>query len=113
MQHLNGQVAYFQQLVIFGNVRFKTRLCGRAINNSRAGFFSEVEVAGYEVGVEVGFQYIFDFGSVFSRAVNIWLHFAERVNDGCFAVAFDIICAVRQTTGIDLFDLHEWNDFID
>jgi hypothetical protein len=64
-------------------------------------------VAGHEIGVEVGLKDVFDFRAAASCAVEVGLYFAEGVDDGGLAVAFDVVSALRQATRINLLnDMH-------
>jgi hypothetical protein len=55
----------------------------------------------------MGFKDIFDLGPVLPSPFDIWAHFPERVNDGRLSLAFYIIGALGQATGINLFYCHD------
>ena len=59
-----------------------------------------------KIRMEMGFKNILDFGITFYCPLNVGINFSERVKNGGFSVAFEIISRVGKATGIDLFDFH-------
>ena len=52
------------------------------------------------------FKNIFDFCISAFCQIDIRFHFTKWINDSSFAVAFNVICAMCQTVGINLFYFH-------
>src|SRR5437868_1639590 len=87
-------------------MRLEFRLCRWAVNNGCARFFGKVEVPGDKIGMEMRFEYIFDLCAVILGFIKVRLHFAQRVKNRCFAIAFKVIRRLCDASGIDLFYFH-------
>ena len=59
-----------------------------------------------EISVKMRFQHILDSCSVFFCPFNIGGNFAQRIDDGSLAFAFNIVGSLSQATSIDLFYFH-------
>ena len=66
-------------------------------------------MAADEIRVKVGFEDVFDLFPPCFCAVDIGLHFTQRVYDDGFVAALDVVCALGETSGVDLFDFHGYN----
>lgn len=106
VQHAESQLAHFELFLVFGDIGVEGRVGIGAVHDGRAGFFAEVDVAAHEVGVEVRFKNVLDGRAGFFGFVEVGGDFAERVNDYCFAFTFDVVGALCQAAGINLFDFH-------
>ena len=109
MQNLNLNITQLQQFTIFCTVNFKCRSCIWSIYNFSTGFLSKVYVAGYKISMEMCFQYIFDFCTICFCFADIRFHFTQWVNDGSLTIAFNVICSLSKTSGINLFYFHGFN----
>ena len=98
-----AEVKFF---AVFGFMFGESRISARPVNDGCAGFFCQVEVAGNKIGMKMGLKDILDFRTTFFRALQVWSCFPQRVNHGYFSIAFDVISALGEATGIDLFDFH-------
>ena len=106
VQHLNLDVSKRQALAVGGHVRVEI---GRSIgpkDNGRSSLFREGEVARHKVCVEVRLQYVLDGGASFVGQIDVRLHFAQRIDNGRFSVAFNIVRALGKASGVNLFDFH-------
>ena len=56
--------------------------------------------------MKMGFKNIFDADAVSQGFVNIGLYFAKGIYYNAFPVAFNIVSALCQATGINLFNQH-------
>ena len=96
-----------QQFPVLGDVRVKR--CGGvgAVDDGGAGLFSKRDVPAHEVGVKMRFEDVLDVDPVGRRAVDVGLHFTQGVDDDALAVAVDVVGALCQAAGVNLFDVHD------
>ena len=71
-----------------------------------AGLCGELLVSGDEVGVQMGFDDVFDAQAVLGGGLEINVDIALRVDDGGDAVGPDQIRGVGQTSEVELFEYH-------
>ena len=55
--------------------------------------------------MEMGFENVFQFHTVFLQPLQIWLGFTKRVNNGSLAIAGNVIGTLCKASGIDLFNV--------
>lgn len=106
VQYHQCEFAYFQHFAISSDVGIEIGLGVRTINDLRAGGFGQVEVARYKVGMEMRFEYIFDFRTTFFGTLEVGTNFAERIYHHSLTRRFDEISAMGQTTRINLLNVH-------
>jgi len=106
MQHAEGQAADLKLFAVLRAVAVKTAVRIRAIDDLSAGLLGELEVAGHEVCMKVRLKHILDLSIVFLRAPDVGCSLPQRVNDGGFAAALDVVGSLSKASGIYLFDLH-------
>ena len=82
------------------------RLGRWAINNGSTGFLGQIQVAGYEVSMEVCLQYILNLRTISFCLVDIRLHIPQRINDDRFSLALNIVSCFCQTAGVQLLYFH-------
>ena len=61
----------------------------------------------HEVGVKMRFEDVLDVDPVGRRAVDVGLDFTQGVDDDALAVAVDVVGALCQAAGVNLFDVHD------
>jgi hypothetical protein len=106
VQYFDGHRADLEHFPVFGGVSIVSRFGGRAVHDGRAGFPGQVDVARHEIGVKVSFKDVFDLHPVFFHPIQVGFGFPQGVDKRCFAVAFDVIRALSEAAGVDLFDFH-------
>lgn len=104
----DAQFAHGELLSVCGDQGVEAGLGGGSVYDGSAGGAAEIEVSGYEVGVEMGFKYVAQGGAVAAEPLQVGGGFAEGVDDGGFAFGGDVVGPLRQAAGIDLFDDHGW-----
>ena len=62
---------------------------------------------GNEVGVEVRLEDVLDLLATGFRAIEVRLDLPQRVDHDGLIAALDVVSALGQAAGIDLFDFHE------
>ncbi|MCY1384525.1 hypothetical protein D9M69_727920 [compost metagenome] len=103
VNNFNFYFADGKQLTIFCYMSFKIRFCGGPVHNFRPRLLGEIDVAAHKVSMEMRFKDIFNVGLVVFGFTDIRGHLAERVNDGSFAFAADIVSPLGQASSINLF----------
>ena len=109
MQYLECNISELEFLSVGSDDDIKACFCIWPIYDRRACFTAEIQVARNKIRVEVCFKNVFQFDTISFQAIEIRLHFAQRVNDHGLSIRGDIICALSEATGIDLFYIHMFN----
>src|SRR5690606_21973845 len=107
MHYFNFHLAQFKNLVVISDDGIEFWLGCRSVDNSSTCFLAQVEMPTDEVSVKVRFKNVFEFDAVLFEAIEVGFCFPQRINYRSFAIGNDIICALCQATGIDLFDFHD------
>ena len=108
MDYFDFHISQFEPFSIGSNMCFKTGFGSRTENDGGTGFLSQVEVSAHKICMKMGFQHVFDAGSLTFCPFNIWLHLTQRIYNGYFPIAFNVIGSMRQASGVNLFGLHNW-----
>ena len=108
MDHFYRCMAHFKQFSVFGNDGRVAGFGSWTKHHLGAGFFNQVEVPAYKVGMKVCFKNIFDRCIVFGSPVNVWLYFPQGVKNGGFAIAFNIIRSMGYTACVDLYYFYDY-----
>ena len=109
MDHFNGYITEFQHLPILCNVCIKGRRGSGAVHNGTAAGFGQIYMSGDKVSMKVRFQDILDPCSIFFRLFQIRCDLSQRIDDGGFTIAFDVIGTLCETTCVNLFYFHDAN----
>ena len=75
MQYFYFYSSQLKNLAVFSNNAFKLWFCSRAIHDGGTGFFTQVHMSAYEICMKMGFKDVFQFHTVFFKAVSIRLGF--------------------------------------
>ena len=110
MQHAYGETPELELFTVGGDVRVEFGIGLGAIDDGGTGLARKVLMAADEVGVEVRFEDVLDRIATFRSAFHVRSYFAQRINDGCFAVVADVVRALCQATGVDLLEFHGCKD---
>ena len=71
-----------------------------AVNDGSSRFLGQIDVPRHKIGVEMGLENVLDGSPPFFGHTDVGGCFAEGVNDGRLAVAFNVIGSLRQAAGI-------------
>jgi len=108
MNQFDFGLSQFKHLSIFAHDHIVARLhLGWTENYFCTGLPGEVNVTAHEIGMKMRFENVFDFCTAHFSHVEIGLNFPERINDGGFAIAFDIISSLGEAARINLFYFHK------
>ena len=107
MQNFYSDISNLKFFVIGGIIAIESCFCIWTKNNSCSSFFSQINMSRYKICMYMSFKNKFDLSTIFLRSLNIGLRFSKGVNNRCFAVRLNIICALGKTIGVDLFDNHD------
>src|SRR5688572_31122600 len=80
--------------------------CFWPINNWGTGHISKIKMTAYKISMKVRFKNVLDLCFAFIGKKKVFIDVAKRVNDGRFAIAFNIISSFAKATGIQLFYIH-------
>ena len=109
MQNLDFHVADLEIFAVGGRMGLKFRERIGSKHNGRAGLFRKGQVTRHKIGVEVGFQHVFDGGPARLRQIEVRLDLTEGVHNGDFSIALDVVRALGKATGVNLLDFHGMN----
>ena len=109
MQNFDFHVAEFESFAVGGRMGLKFRGRIGSKHNGRAGLFRKGQVTRHKVGVEVGFQHVFDCGTARLRQIEVGLDLTEGIHNGGFSIALDVVRALGKATGVNLLDFHGVN----
>ena len=59
-----------------------------------------------EVGMKMRFENVFDASLAIGCQLRVGLIVTQWVDDGCLAIAFNIISGLTQAAGVQLLDIH-------
>ena len=107
-QNFQADFAEFNSLSIFQRREGVFRFCSSAEINFGADAIAEFEMAGDEVGVEMGEEDVLDLEFVFGGEGEVLIDVALRIDDGGFAGWFvaDEVGGVGEAAEIELFEDH-------
>jgi hypothetical protein len=103
MQYLDFYASEFENLSVACHDSFKLGRSIWSVHDRRTGGLAQVEVARYEIGVEMGFENVFQDDAVAFQALDIGLDFAERIDYHGVFTRSDVIGALCQAAGVNLF----------
>ena len=106
VQDLDGHLAHLEDLAVGGDVRIEGGIGVGAEHDGGVRFLRQGHVPGDKVGVEVRLEDVHDLLSTGFRAIEVRLDLPERVDDDGLITALDVVSALGQAAGIDLFDFH-------
>ena len=107
VKHLDRDVADAEFFSVRSDVRFKRRVGVGSVNDGGSGLFGKCDVAAHKIRMEVRFQHVLDFDTVFLGSLDVRGDFAQRIDDDAFAIAMDVVGALSQAARVDLFDFHD------
>ena len=106
----------FQRLNLsFSNLQFEAVTqrdvwkCGSRFGsdiNFRSGSRGQFFVSRDKIGVQVGFKNVADFKFLLFCGLQVNIDVALGINDGCFTFRTQQVGGVRQTTEVELFEIH-------
>lgn len=64
--------------------------------------FAQVNMTRNKIGVEMGFEDVFDGHPIGGSPVEIGLNFPQGINDGRFAIRYNVIGALCKAAGVNL-----------
>src|SRR5579871_1608831 len=94
MQDLYGVIAEPEHFAVGSKMDGKVCLGMWAIDDRGAGRLGEVEMTAYKIGMEMCFEDISDPGLTFFGQLQVDIDITQGVNDGCFTIAFEIVCSL-------------------
>ena len=106
VQDLDGHLAHLEDLAVVGDVRIEGGIGVRAEHDGGARFLRQGHVPGDEVGVEVRLEDVLDLLATGFRAIEVGLDLAQRVDHDGLITALDVVGALGEAAGVDLFDFH-------
>ena len=71
-------------------------------------FFSQIGMSRNEIGMKMCFKDVFNDRSTFFSHIYIRLHFSQGIHYCCLTIAFNVICSLCETAGINLFQYHSF-----
>ena len=106
VQDLDGHLAHLEDLAVVGDVRIEGGIGVRAEHDGGARFLRQGHVPGDEVGVEVRLEDVLDLLATGFRSIEVRFDLSERVDDDGLITALDVVGALGEAAGVDLFDFH-------
>ena len=78
-----------------------------AKNNFGSGFVGEFAMAADKIGMQMSFDDVLDSQILRVGFFDVLIDIALRIDNGCFTIRSDQIRSVRETTEIELLEVHE------
>src|ERR1043165_5098247 len=100
MQDFDRRAAEVERFAVDGQMDREIRLCPRSVYDRGAGSLCQVEVARHKIGVEMGFEDIFDGRASFAGKPQISFDIPQGIYDSCISLAINIISGFTETAGI-------------
>src|SRR5688500_5002717 len=102
-----------EYLPVFGNHRIiSNSSIGRTKNNLGSGFSRKVHMSAHKISMKMRFKNVLNGYAVLFCTIDIRGYFPQGVDNSRLISGNNIISALRQTAGINLFDLHNATCFL-